>query len=170
MDKKEIKKSEKKKKQQHVIAMSDYNLLSLILLSFVTITTCIVVERESSKPIPDLFGSKTDIHITNNLGPNKDLGLHCKSKATDLGAQVVANGQSYVFGFEPNIWRTTLYFCGFRWGPPDEFHWFDIYDAGDDSKSACTACLWSVVPSGPCRFDRSTGYYDICFPWKVKRK
>ena len=105
----------------------------------------------------------TSVLITNNLGSNLDLVVHCKSKNDDLGAHLLHNGETYNFGFKPNIFGTTLFFCRFQWSPND-VHWFDIYDAGGGTSSECTTCVWSVIPAGPCRFMPSTNTY-VCFPW-----
>ncbi|PON72897.1 Self-incompatibility protein [Trema orientale] len=96
-------------------------------------------------PRPSRRKGTSSVKITNSLGPSIDLSLHCKSKDDDLGAQVLPYNASFGFDFNRNIWGTTLFFCGFRWG--GEFHWFDVYTSISD---CLKPCLWSVVATGPC--------------------
>ncbi|KAB5514802.1 hypothetical protein DKX38_028708 [Salix brachista] len=108
----------------------------------------------------------TRLHITNDLGPDLDLTIHCKSRNDDLGHHVVPFGGEYTIVFCPNFWGTTLFFCGMSWSR--EAHWFDIYDASRDS-SRCGNCSWTVEATGPCM-----DYYNyytkefVCYPWNDK--
>lgn len=98
--------------------------------------------------------------IINDIGPNVQLGLHCKSKHEDLGAQSLAPHQHWGFGKSLEFWGTTLFFCHFQWG--NQSKWFNILD-GDRDKKECDVhpCVWSIRPSGPCKL---TGHTQ-CFPW-----
>ncbi|EOA15692.1 hypothetical protein CARUB_v10006402mg [Capsella rubella] len=101
-----------------------------------------------------------NVDIINDIGPNVQLGLHCKSKNKDLGTQYLAPQQHWGFRANLNVWETTLYFCRFRWGSQSQ--WFDILIANRDQKT-CEhhPCVWSIRPNGPCRL---TGHEE-CFPW-----
>lgn len=105
----------------------------------------------------------TRVNITNYLGPNTDLTVHCKSKDDDLGVRVLSYNASYQFSFIPNFFMSTLYFCGFRWGRTRDLHWFDIFNAGE-RPDKCTTCLWRIVTDGPCLWNSETQQYD-CHPW-----
>lgn len=112
----------------------------------------------------DLREASGNIHIQvdiiNDIGPNVQLGLHCKSKQIDLGSQSLAYHQHWGFRSKLNIWVTTLFFCHFEWN--NQSRWFDILDGGRDN-IICEnhPCVWSIRPSGPCRL---TGK-EKCFPW-----
>ncbi|KAL1188787.1 putative S-protein [Cardamine amara subsp. amara] len=95
--------------------------------------------------------------MTNSLG-GPVLTVHCKSKDDDLGPHAVPFNQNYHFGFKPNILKTTLFFCSFRWDK--QFKWFDIFDAQRD-EDICVNCNWVIKPDGPCRL----GKKQKCFPW-----
>lgn len=76
-------------------------------------------------PFPPKRKGRSSVNITNNLGPNIDLTLRCKSKDDDLGTHILPSNASFGFNSNRNIWGTTLFFCGFRRGDI-EFHWFNI--------------------------------------------
>ncbi|PON63769.1 Self-incompatibility protein [Parasponia andersonii] len=78
-----------------------------------TYSTTIVLPPD---PRPPRRKGTSSVKITNSLGPNIDLTLHCKSKDDDLGDHVLPYNASFGFDFNRNIWGTTLFFCGFPWG------------------------------------------------------
>ncbi|KAI4369946.1 hypothetical protein MLD38_018337 [Melastoma candidum] len=49
------------------------------------------------------------IRIRNDIKGN--LEVHCKSKDNDLGSITLPPKGEWGFTFQPNIWRTTLFFC-----------------------------------------------------------
>ncbi|CAF1697143.1 unnamed protein product [Brassica napus] len=77
-----------------------------------------------------IFDRERKVEITNKLGGGLTLTLHCKSKDDDLGVQTFAPDSSWSFKFSPAVFKTTLFFCNFKWG--GESHWFDIYDDNRD--------------------------------------
>ena len=103
------------------------------------------------------------VFITNSVYPKVEMGVHCKSKDDDLGLQHIQPGQTYDFGFRPNFWGTTQFFCSFYW-PQSDQHWFDIYKFGDKNTSDCQMCSWSIFSGGPCRYELD-GTSVGCFPW-----
>ncbi|ESQ54813.1 hypothetical protein EUTSA_v10027201mg [Eutrema salsugineum] len=114
-----------------------------------------------------LFGGLCEhisVDIINDIGPNVQLGLHCKSKNKDLGSQSLTFHQHYGFRESLNFWGTTLFFCHFQWG--NQSKWFDIFVVARDLKT-CEGhpCVWSIRPSGPCRL---TGK-ETCFPWNTNQ-
>ncbi|CAG7900258.1 unnamed protein product, partial [Brassica rapa] len=83
----------------------------------------------------------------NNLG-GPLLTVHCKSKNDDLGVHMVAANKDYHFSFQPNVWKTTLFFCGFQWN--NQFKRFNIFDATRD-EGVGEKFNWSIKPDGPCK-------------------
>ncbi|GLT47538.1 hypothetical protein SLA2020_212280 [Shorea laevis] len=108
---------------------------------------------------------KAYVQITNNIGPGIELTYHCKSADDDLGERKLANGAFWGFSFRPNFWGTTQYYCSFAW--PGQFQWFDIFITKRDYRDYGNNFdfLWSIVPTGPCRYNIDSKKYDICFPW-----
>ncbi|GAB2275211.1 hypothetical protein Dimus_009973 [Dionaea muscipula] len=113
------------------------------------------------------FGlSKVTVELVNQLGPNIDLNIHCKSKDDDLHAQKVPYQQMYWFSFHPNILGTTLFFCGFQW--QNQAHSFDVYVEAEDNCNEKNICLWYVRPTGPCLVVDSD--HLRCFDWKKESR
>ncbi|CAA0396414.1 unnamed protein product [Arabidopsis thaliana] len=63
-----------------------------------------------------------NVDLINDIGPNVQLGLHCKSKNKDLGSQSLVSHQHW--GFRASLDRDLT--CGDH-------------------------CVWTIRPSGPCR-------------------
>uniref|UniRef100_A0A0D3DIV3 S-protein homolog n=1 Tax=Brassica oleracea var. oleracea TaxID=109376 RepID=A0A0D3DIV3_BRAOL len=93
------------------------------------------------------FWPRTDLTMTNNLG-GPVLTVHCKSKDNDLGVHMVAAKTDYHFSFQPNIWKTTLFFCSFQWN--NQVKQFDIFDAPRDQDDGYKF-NWTIKPDGPCK-------------------
>ncbi|OWM90740.1 hypothetical protein CDL15_Pgr021045 [Punica granatum] len=100
--------------------------------------------------------------IINDLPFDADLTVHCKSKDDDLGVQLLRPQGRFQFHFYPSFWRNTLFFCSFKW--TGGFHYYDIYVQKRDV-DRCAACMWSIVPDGPCLFNPVDAKYDICDRW-----
>ena len=112
---------------------------------------------------PLIFQKKVDLRITNDLGTGANLTHHCKSKDDDLGTHVLAPNQLFEWGFRPNFWGTTLYYCQFWFG--SETHWFNIYVEKRDTSRCDDKCWWMVGPIGACLLDSRFGIYDRCEGW-----
>ncbi|XP_050215930.1 S-protein homolog 3-like [Mercurialis annua] len=102
------------------------------------------------------------VHIRNDIGENIDLMVHCKSKNDDLGDHLLHPQETYEFAFTPNIFGTTLFFCGFTWAGQPKF--FNIYDDRAHS-SSCGDCYWAVHVDGPCLLKNDFGEIDTCYKW-----
>jgi hypothetical protein len=111
------------------------------------------------------FPSKRTVKITNDVGNGLDVTVHCKSKDDDLGAHKLKPNGVYEFGFRPNSWGTSKYFCHFEWN--NQVHWVDIYDYGRD-KDKCRVCLWKIRPKKACIYDYKNKNYDLCYLWYKK--
>ncbi len=111
----------------------------------------------------DEFPPKTLVQMTNNLGANLDITVHCKSKDDDLGAQLLNPSGTFEFRIVPSFEGITQFFCRMEW--PGVFHYFDIDITIRDRIPCNLNCLWSIIPEGPCMFNKDTSKYDICYPW-----
>ncbi|XP_050216273.1 S-protein homolog 19-like [Mercurialis annua] len=118
-----------------------------------------------------LIRHKKTVNITNDLdiGDFKDLILHCKSKNDDLGEHELVYKDSYSFTFRPDYWRTSQFFCFFKWeeNNKNRTEWFDIY-IDERDKERGTICYWNIESPGPCMLNEATSKFDICFPWNPK--
>ncbi|KAJ9182383.1 hypothetical protein P3X46_006384 [Hevea brasiliensis] len=109
-----------------------------------------------------LIPKKKTVNITNDLGADMDLKVHCKSKDDDLGQKLLTYKGYFSFRFRPNAWGTTRFYCLMSWEQVS--HWFDIYlDIRDADR--CVVCVWSIQTTGPCMLNDKTHHFDICFPW-----
>ena len=118
----------------------------------------------TNKLFDGIRGRRT-VEIINKLGGGLTLTLHCKSKDDDLGVQTLAPDSSWSFKFSPAVFKTTLFFCNFKWG--GESHWFDIYDDnrdGDGRDFPCYLCRWNINRSHPCRADTNR-FVKQCYDW-----
>ncbi|KAF3572308.1 hypothetical protein F2Q69_00058172 [Brassica cretica] len=70
------------------------------------------------------------------------------SRDNDLGVHMVAAKTDYHFSFQPNIWKTTLFFCSFQWN--DQVKQFDIFDAPRDQDDGYNF-YWTIKPDSPCK-------------------
>ncbi|KAL0823788.1 hypothetical protein Bca101_047465 [Brassica carinata] len=121
----------------------------------------------TNKLFDGIRGRRT-VEIINKLGGGLTLTLHCKSKDDDLGVQTLAPDSRWSFKFTPAFFGTTRFSCNFKWG--GESHSFDIYDDDRDvGDKQCYLCSWNIYNGSQggftCRFQESTGRYDICYVW-----
>lgn len=105
---------------------------------------------------------RAHVRIINNLRPDLNLTIHCKSKNADLGTHLILYEQNFEFDFSLNFWGTTLYFCSMAW--KYSLQYFDIYIQDRDQR-LCKVCVWSIRATGPCMCNYKTGKYDNCFGW-----
>ncbi|CAH8300737.1 unnamed protein product [Eruca vesicaria subsp. sativa] len=104
------------------------------------------------------FWPATTVTMTNKLG-GPLLTVHCKSKENDLGVHMVAANTDYFFTFQPNIWKSTLFFCSFQWN--NQVKQFDIFDAMRDQDDGYKQ-NWTIRLYGPCKLGKKVN----CFLWK----
>ncbi|WCJ36771.1 Plant self-incompatibility protein S1 family [Euphorbia peplus] len=91
----------------------------------------------------------TTVHVTNDLGPGKNLFIHCKSADDDLGRHDLHN---LLLQFSTQFLRDTEFYCFFEWD--SESHWFNIYIYERDrflcSEGVNGICRCMVKAHGPC--------------------
>ncbi|KAH0937221.1 hypothetical protein HID58_004682 [Brassica napus] len=126
---------------------------------------------EITNKLFDGIRGKRTVEIINKLGGGLTLTLHCKSKDDDLGVQTLAPDSRWSFKFTPAFFGTTRFSCNFKWG--GESHSFDIYDDNREvGDKQCYLCSWNIYNGSQggftCRFQESTGRYDICYVWNDK--
>ncbi|KAL4290947.1 hypothetical protein GQ457_14G019240 [Hibiscus cannabinus] len=117
------------------------NPLPIILL--LTLTSVVAVSEAI------LIPPKVQVLIYNDLAPNTDLIVHCKSKDDDLGIRHISYGNDFEFHFRASFLRRTLFHCTFQWNGITQR--FDIYRQVRD-QFVCNHCVWKIGPDGPCLF------------------
>ncbi|KAL4291145.1 hypothetical protein GQ457_14G019130 [Hibiscus cannabinus] len=128
------------------------NFLSIILLF--SLTSFSAVSRAGLLP------HKAQVLIYNDLAPETDLVVHCKSKDDDLGIRHITYGNDFEFHFRPSFSGNTLFFCSMQWNGTT--YMFDIYSEIRDI-SLCSHCVWQIRTTGPCLL----AYYQICYNWRT---
>jgi hypothetical protein len=114
------------------------------------------------------------VNIINNVGENgtgeSPISVHCKSRDSDLGQQTVMPNQMYGFGFYPNFWGTTLFWCTFNWGRAWQAFtvWQDIgpFPGEHSRKRPCNQCVYIVRgQEGFLRSEGKSGPYKKIYGW-----
>ena len=105
--------------------------------------------------------SPKTVKIINKLDKGFALTIHCKSGSDDLGVQVLQPNGVFSFTFKPNIWKTTLYFCSFRWN--GKSYSYDIYDYKRDKHDG-PEYKWEVKPYTAC-LSRPKNTLPKCHYW-----
>ncbi|KAM6565460.1 hypothetical protein CsatA_024588 [Cannabis sativa] len=137
-----------------------------LLLIFISSSSFSECSQQGDVPVPVPGIHEDDVVIINNGILDTVLTVHCKSKDDDLGVRTLKYNESFQFSFQPNIWDTTLFFCGFSWDK--EFHWFDIYKT--KHRFVFHINSWIIHSSGPCLFNTNHQAYDYCYPWNADNK
>ncbi|XP_050216272.1 S-protein homolog 5-like [Mercurialis annua] len=110
------------------------------------------------------FPKKKTVSMINDVGPELDLTVHCKSKDDDLGTHVIPYKSFYSFRFKPNMMDTTLFFCSMTW-KGSKLNYFDIYREERDKDKCSVHCSWNIRATGPCMWNPDKQFYNDCFPW-----
>jgi len=108
------------------------------------------------------LSSPATVNIYNQVGGT--IRLHCKSKDDDLGEHTLLDGQHFGWGFTPNFWGTTLYYCDFVWGAKTA-EGVVVYDDGS-TKLECTHCVWQVHKDGFWVTEDGVVPFTFVAPWK----
>ncbi|BAU00920.1 hypothetical protein LR48_Vigan102s004400 [Vigna angularis] len=143
--------------------MVSISKIALLLSLLLTILFSLQLKGSEDEVAPSevekgLIPNKVNVAISNFL-LSKDLTVHCKDKHNDLGTHILKYGETYDFGFRPNIfWKVTLYFCRFTWVGAS--HSFDVYKQDRDE---CDQCVWNILESGPCKVYPK---HNQCYVWK----
>ncbi|KAK7251267.1 hypothetical protein RIF29_34310 [Crotalaria pallida] len=112
--------------------------------------------------------STVTVRLTNYLPHNLNATIHCKSKDNDLGEHVLPVYSKYEFSFKPNIFGTTLFFCGITWR--DASIEYEIYSYKRDHAYRCaTECNWLIKEEALiCLSQDDAGQPNLIVPWKTK--
>lgn len=111
--------------------------------------------------------------ITGETGVTGDpLVVHCKSGDSDLGPQTVMPLQKYGFGFYPNVWGRTRFWCTFQWGSTGRWQSFTVWKdiglfPGENSRHRpCNQCVYAVRGvDGFLRSEGEVGPYKHIYDW-----
>lgn len=135
---------------------------SRVVIPFVILVVCIHVPEIA----PSIFHPhKKTVRVHNKFGHN--ITVHCKSKNNDLGYHNLPNGGVFEWKFRPNLWGTTLFFCGLKC--KNRKGVFNLYVNDRDSKR-CRECVWIVNKNGVRGYNKEGGDEQIWFRWVSKPK
>lgn len=104
------------------------------------------------------------VSIMNRLGNGKNMTLHCQSKDTDLGQQIVIDGDEFGWDFSVNIWGTTLFYCDLEWDSVQQFS-FVAYAFQRDYDRCQNQCLWLIATEGVYNSNAQTGLWEYTYHW-----
>lgn len=87
--------------------------ISLMLFCLLVLALAMINPSSQSFPKGNPL-QKWHLHVVNKLSTGHILFLHCKSKDDDLGTHYLRVGSEFSWGFTPNYWGTTLFWCYMR--------------------------------------------------------
>lgn len=141
------------------------NLGPLRTMKSLTILLALVTMLKGCMALGSLLPQKVTVQVINSLSRPQALTLHCKSRNDDLGEHTLKPGKDFRFRFIPNFFfKTTLFFCNFRWPSNTLYHYFDIYVQERD-EPFCKFCSWKIFEDRVCRYDEDSRAFKYCFPW-----
>ncbi|CAH9138687.1 unnamed protein product [Cuscuta epithymum] len=116
----------------------------MVLLSFAIIAMQLGAVSAGHRKIVRILDL---IPPNNNVQPSTgEVSAHCRSKNNDLGVWNMTQNSKKEIHFRPNIWKTTLFWCDFRWGTKAQG--ITVYDASDVSCDGERYCNWNVKTDG----------------------
>ncbi|KAB2609681.1 hypothetical protein D8674_041499 [Pyrus ussuriensis x Pyrus communis] len=131
-------------------------ILSLLLL----LSECSLAFDTLGMDVP-----KRVVNITNYLGPNIVLTLHCKSNDDDLGKHDLSFENSFHWEFKSNaLFPNTVFYCYMWW--QDVYGSFDVYKAQRDDERCGDKCWWRIKQTGAFSFDESKDRWDLMYIWQ----
>ncbi|RAL43172.1 hypothetical protein DM860_009954 [Cuscuta australis] len=112
---------------------------------------------------------KVAVHLTNRLGPGRELTVHCGSHDDDIGYKTLGDEKDIEWSFHTNVWGTTLFYCNLWFGKADRktFYRFDAYDDVRDSRRCRKECRWMITnQSTLAGLNEDTGFWE---PFVLKK-
>ncbi|OVA13267.1 Plant self-incompatibility S1 [Macleaya cordata] len=112
---------------------------------------------------------RVTVNVTNQIEPSIPMGIHCKSKDTDLGEHpAIDYGGSIHWKFKVNLWGTTLYWCNIWYVDASGRQIqgsFNIFEA-DRDVSWCHGFCLRFVKKGGIYFDLpGTNTSQLMYEW-----
>ncbi|KAF6161927.1 hypothetical protein GIB67_014129 [Kingdonia uniflora] len=110
--------------------------------------------------------SKKHIRISNRRGNGKSVNIWCKSQDDDIGNHTLADGQDLGWGFNPDLFRVTQFYCDVQWNKSVQFH-FDAYFYKRDWRRCYSMCHWLIKDESLLGYDQTLQVWQIFF-WVIK--
>ncbi|CAA0840010.1 Plant self-incompatibility protein S1 family [Striga hermonthica] len=93
-----------------------------------------------------MFG-RHEVNIFCEVPPNTaSLFISCKSRDDDLGEHELRPGQSFSWHFRTNLFKRTLFYCSFWWGP--KLKQMDVFNGEWDSMFKTYYRVYNYVANG----------------------
>lgn len=134
---------------------------------FVVLTVLAMAALEGVESNNQWNQATMSVRIRNEL-PG-ELTVHCKSRDDDLGVQYLSSwGTTFYFAFKDNFWGSTLFWCGFAYGPK-LWNVFNVWKGGGllGRKSLpCEQCVWAVRVDAFYRAQEGSAPVVAVYPWR----
>ncbi|KAL9411131.1 hypothetical protein AB3S75_044841 [Citrus x aurantiifolia] len=105
-----------------------------------------------------------EVSISNNLGVNTKLTVHCKNNAEDLGSHVLENDGEFKWDFSIGTGTPVNYYCDLASGSiGGQFNLFD--ENRDVARCGGQTCFWRVLGDGIYLFIKANNDYEKQFHW-----
>jgi hypothetical protein len=113
------------------------------------------------------------VHIENGLSSHT-LQAHCKSGDQDLGLQKISLGEEFQWGFRPNFFWTTLYFCNLSWVGGHKtfdafrmkYEFFYPFCGVSLENRNYLHCVWRAQDDGMYLWDVHSAQYYFQYKWE----
>lgn len=106
-----------------------------------------------------------------NLIPNSNITVHCKSKDNDIGEKWLTYNNEFHFKFCEKHLQGTLFFCHWYWDSKEEVN--DVfndtmmyecnYDKGDNNP-----CYWGAMTDGVYFYDFNKSVWGKQYDWNPR--
>ncbi|GMJ04050.1 hypothetical protein like AT2G06090 [Hibiscus trionum] len=132
--------------------------ISSVNLVFLFVCICLLSHMKDGEAV----GDKYTVHITNDLGNNNQLSIHCKSDHSDLGVHVLRESQEFHWTFE--VFRLTTYQCNMMGEKHSKT--IQVFISNEPFLERCIGeCFWSVRDEGFYMKDDRDGKWKLAYTW-----
>ncbi|XP_027343145.1 S-protein homolog 5-like [Abrus precatorius] len=107
--------------------------------------------------------ARKHVRVTNLLGKDAVLYLHCRSRDDDLGLHVLRFLQFQEWSFNNNIGGTTLFWCSLQWN--DKQRSIEVYNYERDNKDCSSYCWRFLEPDGAYFYIENTRQWEHRYSW-----
>ncbi|MCL7038140.1 hypothetical protein MKW94_023384 [Papaver nudicaule] len=136
----------------------------LVIGSVLSILLCICAQSAHGFSWGEIFASKKNVTVVNDLDPYITLRIHCRSSDDDLGEHFLGYHAGFSWRFKVNLKQTTDFWCDSSWTDVNGKLYqkpFTAYNANRDWMRHChNNCVWRIRQDGGYYGDG----YDKQFP------
>lgn len=104
------------------------------------------------------------VNITNELGSEIGLTIHCKSENNDLGEHNLPFLSWFSWSFKSDLFLTTDFYCYMWWNNVSGN--FDVYKASRDDERCASKCWWRITTIGAFSYNEVLDRWDLIHIWQ----